>query len=419
MTKDVVLSVDGTAVTLRVTLRVPRAVDLPLRGDLDATGPVVPSAEVARPLPVHVEPVASSQKKGVTIAETAALITDPSTGKYPHANPFRDELLRAIRFAVEVWGDVPWESVEESHWTALLRRRCAELVAKDCKAVRATEITVSRLITAVGWLRETRRVGRDAAPWPKNWKRDIAAHWRGLTGSDRDQLPSRQRYTLEEFQRILRCADFDPRLYLLLRLAIGLRPGQVSRARRSDLVLPAETSDESGYGSFTVVGAGKKGGVVVDLTRGQREAIDQALTGDGYLARVEARYQAKELADYRLFPSGYVVGRVGMLRGKETKLSLADTVRFDRHVTPSWLRKGWRRAEERAGIAHELGRSTYGQRRLAVDQAAAAGLSPSGIQATGGWSDTKMPLTVYAEQENRAGRREARPVRAKMLGELV
>jgi hypothetical protein len=28
-----------------------------------------------------------------------------------------------------------------------------------------------------------------------------------------------------------------------------------------------------------------------------------------------------------------------------------------------------------------------------------------------------MPLTVYAEAENRAGRREARPVRALMLGE--
>jgi hypothetical protein len=166
-----------------------------------------------------------------------------------------------------------------------------------------------------------------------------------------------------------------------------------------------------------VRGAGKKGGAVVDLTRGQRRAIDNALTGDGYLAKIEARYQAKEQKDYVLFPSGYIVGRVGMMRGKDTKLSLSDVADFSRQVTSSWVRKGWRVAEERAGIEHQMGRATYGQRRLMVDVMVADEVSPAGIQAGGGWSDTKMPLTVYAEKENRAGRREARPVREKMLGE--
>jgi hypothetical protein len=50
--------------------------------------------------------------------------------------------VRALKFAAELWGpETPWEAIDESHWTTLLRRRCEQLVAKDCKAVRATEIT--------------------------------------------------------------------------------------------------------------------------------------------------------------------------------------------------------------------------------------------------------------------------------------
>lgn len=419
--KEVTLCIDS----LTVRVRLPRAVDLECRGTLSEKGieyrstPIAPATDVERRLPVAVEPI--PQKTGVTISETAKLITDPDTGRYPHASPFRDELLRALKFAAEVWGDVAWESINESHWTKLLRRRCEALVAKDCKAVRATEITVSRLITVVSWLRDTKRVARDAAQWPRLWKKDVTTHWKGLTGSQRDPQPDRLRYTLEEFQRILAKADFDPRLYLLLRLAVGLRPGQVARARRSDLALTMvdweSVTEATDFGTFAVTGAGKKGGVVVDLTRGQRRAVDDALAGDGYLAQAEERHGRKDIGDYVLFPTGYIVGRVGMLRGQDTKLSLSEHIDFARHVSGSWIRKSWRTAEERAGIEHIEGRCTYGQRRLTVDVAVAADMSPSGIQAVGGWSDTKMPLTVYAEAENRAGRREARPIRARMLGE--
>jgi hypothetical protein len=424
------IAVQVGALSLR--LQAARAVDLPVRGILSDAGiesgwepraaSREPKTDVERVIPVAAK---SRARIGATIGEAELLITDPATGKYPHPSPFRDELVRALRFAAQLWGaETSWAAIDESHWTALLRRRCEQLVAKDCKAVRATEITVSRLITVVGWLRDTKRISRDAAAWPRDWKRQITVHWKGVTGSDRDPQPDRQRYTLEEFQRILANADFDPRLDLLLRLAVGLRPGQVARARRSDLKLPpiVVQKDERGndltdYGTLVVHGAGKKGGGVVDLTRGQRAIVEHALSGNGYLARVEGEYQRKERADYRLFPSGYVVGRVGMLRGKATKLALASGADFARHVTPSWIRKNWRRAEARAGIEHLTGRCTYGQRRLTVDVGVAEGLSPSGIQGIGLWADTTMPLTVYAEAENRAGRREARPVRARMLGE--
>lgn len=382
------------------------------------------SLELAGVLPAAAAPSAS-----LTIAGAEALVTDPDTGKYPFQSPFRDELVRALRLAVVLWGgDTPWEKIDEPQWTLLLRRRLEALLAKKAKAVRATEITVSRLITVVRWLRRKRHIPRDAAPWPDEWKKDVVAHWKGVTKSDRDPEPDRPRYTLPEYQLILSKADFDPRLFMLLRLSVGLRPGQVARGRRSDLELPPvdwqapivrddKGRDPTDYGVFTVYGAGKKQGAMVDLTRGQRLTIEQALVGDGYLAQIDVKYRAGDIDDYVLFPSGYIVGRVGMMRGQQTKLSLSEYVDFQDHVSGSWIRKSWRTAEERAGIAHQHGRSTYGGRRLGVDVGDEMELSPSGLQGLGGWTDIKIPTEIYRERGNRAGRREARPVRARLLGE--
>lgn len=154
MKREIALSVDGYTAHFQV----PRAVDLPVRGTLDvgevAHG-VTPDAP--RALPVAVEPPAP-RKAGVTIGGTAALITDPGFGKYPHKDGFRDELLRSLDLACELWGaDTLWADVDESYFTKLLRHRCEGLVAKGFKAVRATEITVSRLVCAVRWLRKKKR----------------------------------------------------------------------------------------------------------------------------------------------------------------------------------------------------------------------------------------------------------------------
>jgi hypothetical protein len=106
----------------------PRAVDLPLGGELTESGVersaiAAVSVDVERALPVAVEP-APARKSCVTITESAKLIIDPAIGRYPHDSPFRAELLRSLKFAAEVWGDVAWESIDESHYTMLLRRRC-------------------------------------------------------------------------------------------------------------------------------------------------------------------------------------------------------------------------------------------------------------------------------------------------------
>src|SRR5687768_14787188 len=172
-----------------------------------------------------------------TIGQTEALITHPDTGLYPHRTGMRDELSRALKRAADLWGaDTPWSSIEESDWNALIRTRLDDLIAKGAKAIRSTEITVSRLITAVRWLRRKKLIAPDAGEYPTDWKRQIVRRWEGVTGKVHDPELSRPpKHTVEEARRILAASHFDSRLELLMWLGMGMSLGAVARARRSGL----------------------------------------------------------------------------------------------------------------------------------------------------------------------------------------
>lgn len=284
---------------------------------------------MSQPARLSIAPARTLVFGNATIQDTARLITDPAGGKYSRrTQPVRD-MERALALACDLWGgDTPWSDIHEAHYTALLRFRVEELVAKGCRAVRTAEVTVSRLITAVGWMREERHILRDAAPWPRRWKLMIREHWKSVVGTQREPEPHRPRHTLEDAHKILAAANFDPRLDLMLKVGFGLRLGQVARCMRSDLELPvvgwdAPETNETDYGTLVVQGAGKKRGTTVDLTRGQRRSVDDALAA-GYLAKVEARRVAGEVTDYCLFAAGYVVGRVGFTRNKNVSRYMSD-----------------------------------------------------------------------------------------------
>lgn len=380
------------------------------------------------PATVHRDP-----GKPLTIAEAEALIIDPETGKYPHRTPFRDELVRSLRFACVVWGlDTPWLALEEEDFTKLFRRRLEILLNKGKRGVRATEITLSGLITTVRWLRKKKHIPRDAAPWPDDWKAEIVKHWQGVVKTAREPQPHRPRFTLEEARAILKHADFDPRFHLLMWLGMELRLGQVVRMQRSDLELPPvdwqaeiprddKGSDTTDYGAQTIYGSGKKGvkgGVVTDLTRGQRAMVDHAMSEIGYLGVLEQRYQNKELADYSVFPAGYIVGRVGNNRGQSNRLTLSDKIDPQVHAASSWVRKSFREAERRANVPHIEGRGGYGVRRTGRDFADDQGLGRSATENWGTWTPGSTIMDeVYRSRANKAGRREARPARAAFRGE--
>jgi len=300
--------------------------------------------------------------KLVTIGQTYSLISDKADGKYPHRSPFRDELRRTLRFAGTVWGaDSSWDTISESHWIKLLQQRLEELLKKKTRAVRSTEITVSRLITAVGWLRKTKRIPRDAAQWPPQWKQVIRDHWKAVTGSKRDPTPFQPKHALDDVTRIREASDFDPRLQLLMWFGAE-RLGQVARAKRSDLDLSDDAGE--GYGTLAVHGHGTQNGGLVQLTAGQRAAVDRAIDHGGYLAEKERTYRADNREDYVLFPAGYIVGRVGFTRGQSIARTLSKHVDYRKPVSGSWIRKSFRVAEKRAGIVHVTGRSAFGVRRV-------------------------------------------------------
>jgi hypothetical protein len=335
---------------------------------------VIPDAADSRILPREARR-APDPKRRVTIGETAQLITDPIHGAYPHGSPHRDELLRALKFAGDVWGtSKPWAEITEADLAKLYQRRLKELLGKDTKGIRAAQITVSRLITAARWLQRTIPSLRVTPP-PEKWKAAIVKHWESITGRVHDpELVSTPGFTVEEAQRILEQSTFDPRFELLMWIGMGESLGAVARATRKDL--------DSARGTLTLRGHFKKGSHTINLTAGQRVALDRALGQGGYLHEVEQRYLGGALKNYRLFPSGYVVGRVGLLRGKGNTLTLSSHVDFTHPVTGSWVRKNFRLAEQRAGVRHILGRGGFrlpliGESRPAVEEPRAAIMGPA------------------------------------------
>jgi hypothetical protein len=348
------------------------------------------------------EKVTDAPTAPLTIGETRKALTDPDTGKYPHKTQLRAEVLRALDYAEVVWGkETPWLSIDDTAWTKLLRRRLESLLKQEKKAVRTTEITISRLATVTTWLRRVKKIPREAGLPPEDWREQLLEHWRGETKSTRNPEPSRPRHTLDEMRKILGIASvIDPRLDLLLKLGAEYRLGQVVRSWRSDLDVQART--------LRVHGQGKKGGATIDLTDGQMVAVFTAL--GGYLDDLEEQYLA-DGTDYLLFPSGR------LLRWREEDVTLGAAVDLTKPLSRKWIRDNFHLAEMAAGVPQLEGRAAYGLRRQAVDAATAEGITPRGLQASGGWSSSKVPDEIYREQENKLGREEAKRVRAKIRGE--
>lgn len=344
-----------------------------------------------------------------TIGETEAVLTEAETGPYPHKTPFRSELIRALDFAATVWGkDTPWAIIADDDWTKLIRRRLAGLLKRGKQGVRTTEVTVSRINTAAEYLREQKKIPRDAALLPKKWRKQLLDSWRGqiteLTGvqPSSDPEPSRPRHTLDEMRQVIAMApEVDPRFGLLMQLAAEYRAGQAVRAKRSQLDLTAK--------SFTIHGRGKKQGAVIDLTPGQLAYVERVLA-EGFLADLERAY-LKKGTDYYLFPAGKLLGR------KAGEGRLGAGVDLTKHLERQWIIDNFHEAERRCGITPMKGRAQYGTRRQNVDAINALGISPLGKQAAGGWASTDVPDAIYAESTNAVGRAEAARVRAKTRGE--
>jgi integrase len=333
-----------------------------------------------------------TEAAGLTIGEAIKLIQDPYVGKYPSDTAHRREVLRSLRFAERVWGSKhTWISLKKRDLRALGRRRIDELVKKGKRGARTAEKVLEHVIAVASWLRDNEHIPETACRASSKWTEELYEDWRTRTCSDQDYQVDKPRHSRDEALLILAAArQVDPRFDLLLALGADLRLGQVVRARRSQLDLAANT--------FTVYGRRTKKGTTVELTPGQRQAVEKAL--GGFLSLLEAT-----CADYQLFP-----GRFTTSDGAFTKADGG-------HVHKQTLYRWFRRAEEIARVAHRAGRCAYGIRRLAVDELLRQRVSLPALQNNGGWTSPAMPTQEYADQESLTARHEAAVARATWRSE--
>jgi hypothetical protein len=92
-------------------------------------------------------------------------------------------------------------------------------------------------------------------------------------------------------------------------------------------------------------------------------------------------------------------------------------MRTEQHVSRQWVIKTFHAVAAKAEVPYMKGRAAYGLRRLPVDLALEQEIGDQGLKALGGWSSTSVPKAVYAERENRIGRRKARDFKAELRGE--
>jgi len=359
------------------------------------------AALVTPPLQVQ----AAASKEGVlarlTIRQGRDLAFEPQTGKYPTDTPHRREVDRALQFVIVVLGeDRTWDGIRKADLRKLWRLRIEQLAGNGNAGLRGAELVIARLLAVAEWLRSEELIPPTACIAPRHWKRELAADWREITEARADYEPARPRHTLQQMRAILAAApQVDPRFALLLALGAELRLGQVVRARRSDLDLVAET--------FKVGRRRKKRGAVVHLTPGQLAAVQRALGPGGYLHPFEAQGEP----DYPLFPQGQLAG------GRKGQPRVADRHLAAGPMNGRTLQDWFGQAEKLAGVPHVWGRGAYGLRRVAVDAASDAGISPHGLKEHGGWSDTQVPDQIYRDQEAESAREEAKGIRARIRGE--
>jgi hypothetical protein len=263
--------------------------------------------------------------------------------------------------------------------------------------VRAAEMIVGSLRSAMAWLAQEEYVEPNTALPAQGWKTQMLSEWAARTL--KPIAPSKKpRYSKVESALIwLALPNADPRVRLATEIGAELRLGQVvTRTRRSDI----SAHGEHVIGKVRIHGAGKKKGAEVVLTDAQRDALVEAMT-TGYLSDLERAYQAEKIPDYMLIGGGYMA------------LGKAQVANAMRPMGKRALRTYWRRLEKLAGVAHIDGRGWYGMRRRAADDAEDVEDDARVLNIMGGWSDSQT-RTKYQEQGRSEIAEKAAQVRDKI-----
>ncbi|AHG92154.1 hypothetical protein J421_5572 (plasmid) [Gemmatirosa kalamazoonensis] len=414
------------------------------------------------PAPARREPSAAPPKL-LTVADGIHAVQDAERGRYHAPTRYNKGVIAAATQAMAVWGpDTPLAHVRRDDFVRLWRARMAAIRADGGVGYAGAMTTIERTLRLLDELREMQApdgsalLGEDQAVPPRKWKEKLRRDYAELYGGGDLPEVQRPRYQLGEYRALLaKASEVDPRLALAMAIGAELRPVQVLRVRRSQLTLPPlpdplpplGQDDAVDYGSVVVKGRGKKGGVTVYFTRGQRAAVEAALHPEtGYLRALEREYQAalaedRDPPDYVLVPAGRLAQRdpaaAGPRAGAKADAPAAPLIPTaptgygkQRVQSAAWVEKRrltplnertmntlFHRARELAGVREQPGLAWYGMRRAATDAADDLEVSAGALMHLGGWSNEQTPRDIYRERERETHRRAARAARAAIRGE--
>jgi hypothetical protein len=361
----------------------------------------------------------------LTLREGFDIALDPQCGKYValagrrwrEMLRFKRQLFRRTRTAAPLIDpQLRWTHLRLREIRLLWRtvaHRYAHSGHQDF-GLRAAERLVEALYAVASWLRDEQFLPPDAARPSTHWRERLRTEWASITG-EHPRIPSRPRYTVDEYRRILSVGDtgdVDPRILLAVALAAECRTGQVLRCTRRALNLPAV--DPAGYdtappgllGSLEIPGTMRKPGETVVFTPEQRRAVDQALAG--YLANYEAAWRRGAMPDYLLFPGRH---RPRLTSPRTWRIASSQPAQ---PMTRTAALKAYRALEACAGVAHLQGRGWYGLRRVATDLAEQFTADDRVKDRLGGWRRSDTRKYIYQDRLTQALRVKAAVVRREM-----
>lgn len=233
----------------------------------------------------------------------------------------------------------------------------------------ATLKCVQRLFGLARWGFDHKLVDRLPA-LPRGWKGLVRRIWGQATAqAPRADRPGYSEAEVRQFFSVL--DDIDPRIALMLQVALGARMGQARRVTRRMVEFPA---DQRTSPTLTIPGGGdRKPGMTIDLSPRAVGALKHAFTT--YLDRFERAFQARLIVDYWLFPGGFV----GYLQS-DLAIENAEC------ITEQYLGELFDEAETLAGVEKKAKRRMHGLRRFVRTRGLAS--RPTPASSTGSLATT-------------------------------
>ena len=224
------------------------------------------------------------------------------------------------------------------------RPRVTERPPEQIPGLTATIKCVLWLFGLARWGFDHRLVDRLAA-LPRGWKGLVKRIWTNHTAQDPDV--DRPGYSEAEVRRLFAVLEgMDPRIALMLQVALGTRMGQARRVTRK---MVSFASDRP---TLTIPGGGdRKPGMTIDLSPRAIGALDHAFAT--YLSPFEQAYRMQLITDYWLFPGGPI-----------EYLKADHAIENAAYITEQYLGELFDEAESLAGIEKKAKRRMHGLRRF-------------------------------------------------------